>query len=105
MSDIADVINKIDINRLLLILGVLVIFAAAGMYIAVPDSAERAIEIALVGIGMVTYGKAGVNGKEIKTTVTALKEVVLCDQPFGTCKSQKKMEVPEDVNVAVTKNV
>lgn len=103
--DLADVINKIDTNRFLMILGLPTIllgiaWAALISMGYLPGDYIQSGELIMIGVGMMTYGVAQANKKTMNDTQLkltqvheALQNVTLCTLPDADCVYAKKATV------------
>lgn len=93
LVDIADVINKIDGARLLMILGLPTILIGIVWSVAITSGYMQGEltqpgELILIGVGMMTYGVAQMNKKTMADTQLkmnqvheALQNVTICTKP------------------------
>lgn len=91
--DVADVINKIDMPRFLMILGLPTILLGIAWSAAItigylPGDIVQAGELIMIGVGMMTYGVAQTNkASMVKTQAKidavheTLQSVTLCSAP------------------------
>ena len=93
----AEEFNALDYNRFLILFGALLIIIGVATVGLVPGQQSFGVEVAVAGLGMVTLGKAGNNGKKMEATLNTLKQVVLCGKPPNepACKYEMKAEVAE----------
>lgn len=95
----AEEFNALDFNKFLILFGALLIIVGVAAAALVPGAQSTGIEVTVAGLGLVTLGKAGNNGKKMEATLNTLKQVVLCGKPpqEPACKYEMKAEVSEVV--------
>lgn len=98
----AEEFNKINFDRFLILFGALLIIVGVATCTLSPGQQALGVEIAVGGLGLVTLGKAGTNGKKMEATLNTLKQVIICGKPASepVCKYEMKAEVSEVVTAA-----
>jgi hypothetical protein len=98
---VAEEFNLLDMAKLELILGVLLVLAGVAWF-AVSGDTSQSVAVLTAGIGLITLATAGKNAKKMDATVESskqvaetLKQVVLCGKPPGNpaCQYEMKTEI------------